>query len=61
LLLDEVVAELDSKRRAFLLDRLDGDMQLLVTTTELDIFSESFAQRAEKLQVVEGQIIAASP
>lgn len=57
LLLDEVVAELDSKRRAFLLDRLDGDMQLLVTTTELDIFSENFANRAEKLQVVEGQII----
>lgn len=57
LLLDEVVAELDSKRRAFLLDRLDGDMQLLVTTTELDIFSESFAQRAEKLHVVEGQIL----
>lgn len=57
LLLDEVVAELDSKRRAFLLDRLDGEMQLLVTTTELDIFSESFASRAKKLEVVEGQII----
>jgi DNA replication and repair protein RecF len=58
LLLDEVVAELDSKRRTFLLDRLNGEMQLLVTTTELDIFTQSFAKRAEKLQVVEGQIIA---
>jgi DNA replication and repair protein RecF len=57
LLLDEVVAELDSKRRAFLLDRLSGEMQLLVTTTELDIFSEDFVNAAEKLHIVEGQIM----
>ena len=57
LLLDEVVAELDSKRRAFLLERLDGAAQTLVTTTELEIFTDSFVQRAEVLHIEAGQII----
>ena len=55
-LLDEVVAELDSKRRAFLLERLDGKAQTIVTTTELDIFSDEFIQRAQVLNVINGQI-----
>ena len=41
-LLDEVVAELDSGRRQYLLDRLDGKAQTLLTTTELDIFDAAF-------------------
>jgi DNA replication and repair protein RecF len=56
LLLDEVVAELDSQRRAYLLDRIDGVTQTLTTTTELDIFTESFLQRASIWHVDEGQI-----
>lgn len=56
LLLDEVVAELDSKRRAFLLNHLKGEMQMLVTTTELEIFTQEFLQKAKILQVIEGQI-----
>ena len=55
-LLDEVVAELDSKRRAFLLDRLQGQAQTIVTTTELEIFSDNFIERAQVLNVIEGQI-----
>lgn len=55
-LLDEVVAELDSKRRAFLLDQLDSKAQTLVTTTELEIFTDEFLQRAQVLNVVNGQI-----
>ena len=39
LLLDEVIAELDASRRAYLLERLDGASQTLMTTTELDIFT----------------------
>ena len=57
-LLDEVVAELDGKRRAFLLDRLDGQAQTLLTTTELDVFDPAFLQRARVFQVVNGQIAA---
>ncbi len=56
LMLDEVVAELDAHRRAYLLDRIDGATQTLMTTTELDIFTESFLERAKVWEVVEGQI-----
>ena len=55
-LLDEVVAELDSKRRQFLLDRLDGGAQTLLTTTELDIFNAAFLDRALVYHVVNGTI-----
>lgn len=55
-LLDEVVAELDSSRRAYLLERLDGEAQTLVTTTELEIFSAAFLERASVYQVKNGQI-----
>jgi DNA replication and repair protein RecF len=56
LLLDEVVAELDSKRRAYLLNRIDGATQTLLTTTELDIFSAAFLERAAIWHVSGGQI-----
>ena len=56
LLLDEVVAELDAQRRAYLLERIDGVTQTLVTTTELDIFTEPFLNRAAIWHVTEGQI-----
>jgi DNA replication and repair protein RecF len=56
LLLDEVVAELDAQRRAYLLDRIDGQAQTLMTTTELDIFTPSFLAKAAIWQVNEGQI-----
>lgn len=56
LLLDEVVAELDAERRAFLLDRIDGVTQTLATTTELDIFTDSFLERATVWHVEDGQI-----
>ena len=56
LLLDEVAAELDAERRAFLLDRIDGSTQVLVTTTELDIFTGSFLKRAALWEVTDGRI-----
>ncbi len=56
LLLDEVVAELDAQRRAYLLDRIDSATQTLMTTTELDIFTEPFLSRATVWRVREGQI-----
>ena len=56
LLLDEVVAELDAERRAYLLDCIDGTTQAILTTTDRDVFSPSFLARAASWQVVEGQI-----
>ncbi len=56
LLLDEVIAELDASRRAYLLERIDGVSQTLATTTEPDIFSTTFLERAALWRVTDGQI-----
>jgi DNA replication and repair protein RecF len=56
LLLDEVVAELDSQRRAYLLERIDGVTQTLLTTAEMEIFPADFVQRATVWQVTDGTI-----
>ncbi len=56
LLLDEVVAELDAQRRAYLLERIDGATQTLLTTTEMDIFPDAFKERATVWHVTDGQI-----
>jgi DNA replication and repair protein RecF len=56
LLLDEVAAELDSQRRAYLLERISDNTQTLVTTTELDIFPKAFLDRAARWYVENGQL-----
>ncbi len=56
LLLDEVIAELDADRRAYLLDRINGATQSVLTTTDPGIFTESFLKNAVLWNVVEGQI-----
>ncbi|MCY3572882.1 MAG: DNA replication/repair protein RecF [Chloroflexi bacterium] len=55
-LLDEVAAELDARRRRFLLDQLDGNAQTLLTSTDLDDFDAAFLARATIYQVVNGQV-----
>ncbi len=60
LLLDEVIAELDSDRRAYLLSRIGGVSQTLLTTTEPDIFTEDFLRRAARWEIHQGQIVATS-
>lgn len=54
LLLDEVVAELDSRRRAYLMSQIGDDAQTLMTTTELDMFPADFLARADVWQVQAG-------
>ncbi len=56
LLLDEVIAELDAERRAYLLDNINGATQAILTTTDPAIFTPSFLDRATVWQVIEGQI-----
>jgi DNA replication and repair protein RecF len=56
LLLDEVMAELDASRRAYLLGRINGAHQSLVTSTGLELFGEEFCRRARLLRVAAGQI-----
>ena len=57
LLLDELIAELDQERRSYLLERMNGATQSILTTTEPDIFSQSFLEKAAVWRVHAGQII----
>jgi DNA replication and repair protein RecF len=56
LLLDEVLAELDTQRRADLLERLVQSEQSLLTTTDLDLFSPGFVEKARLWQVQGGTV-----
>ena len=56
LLLDEVLAELDRQRREFLLDRVSGVEQALLTATDPEMFSLVFRRQATLLWV-EGGIV----
>ena len=57
LLLDEVLAELDTQRRQDLLARLQGADQALLTTTDLDLFSKDFIQRTTLWRIHAGRLI----
>lgn len=56
LLLDEFIAELDAERRAYLLQQIDGATQAILTTTEPDIFTGEFLNRAAVWHVQAGQV-----
>ena len=56
LLLDEVFAELDVDRRAYLVDRIKDVNQVLLTTTEISTLAPEFLQKAALWQVRDGQI-----
>lgn len=56
LLLDEVLAELDPARRADLLSRLLESEQALLTTTDLDLYAQSFIQHARIWNIQAGRI-----
>ncbi len=56
LLLDEVLAELDPQRRADLLIRLTQAEQALLTTTDLDLFTDAFVQTAQQWHIQGGTL-----
>ena len=56
LLLDEVMAELDAQRRAYLLSRIGSVSQALLTATDPAMFGEEFRARAKRLRVTAGRI-----
>lgn len=58
LLLDEVAAELDPHRRAYLLSRIAGVEQVIVTTAEPDLMNEAFMREAAQWRVQAGTIQA---
>lgn len=56
LMLDDVAAELDSKRRAYLLDRVLDAGQTLMTTAELSTFPDDFLSKATVWRVESGRL-----
>ncbi|MBU2610524.1 MAG: DNA replication and repair protein RecF, partial [Chloroflexi bacterium] len=56
LLLDEMLAELDTQRRADLLAYLENIEQALLTTTDLKSFSPEFVEKAETWEVEFGTV-----
>lgn len=59
LLLDEVLAELDPNRREDLLNRLAASEQSLLTTTDLDLFTEDFLESASQWVITAGMVESA--
>ena len=55
ILLDEVMAELDSQRRADLLKYVGQSEQVLFTTTDLNLFAPDFVENAEIWRVESGK------
>ncbi len=56
LLLDEVLAELDTSRRLDLLAYLDKIEQAILTTTDLNLFSPAFVEKSERWEVSAGTV-----
>ncbi len=56
ILLDEVMAELDSNRRADLLKYVGKSEQVLITTTDLSLFTPEFVEQAEVWDVSGGVV-----
>jgi DNA replication and repair protein RecF len=56
LLLDEVLAELDTSRRLDLLTYLEKIEQAILTTTDLNLFSPAFVEKAERWEVSGGTV-----
>ena len=57
ILLDEVMAELDTSRRTDLLKYVSQDQQVLFTTTDLALFSQEFSEHAEIWDVKDGVVM----
>ncbi len=56
ILLDEVMAELDVQRRADLLNYVGESEQVLFSTTDLNVFTPEFVEKAEVWQVEGGRV-----
>jgi DNA replication and repair protein RecF len=56
ILLDEVMAELDVQRRADLVKYVGESEQVLFTTTDVDLFTPEFVEKAEVWKVRSGRV-----
>jgi DNA replication and repair protein RecF len=61
LLLDEILAELDIRRRADILNFLEESEQAMLTTTDLDLFDNNFVKGCSTWQVESGRAENSDP
>ena len=60
LLLDDVLAELDEDRQDFLLEAIEPDTQVIITTTHLGKHLEKWSGNAQILEIEQGRIVSNS-
>lgn len=56
LLLDDVMSELDEERRRHLMDAVNREQQVIITTTNLDLFAPSFLDQATVWRIHGGRV-----
>jgi DNA replication and repair protein RecF len=61
LLLDEVLAEFDQSRRAYLLEQVNSVEQAILTATDPEMFSADFLERAVVWKVKGGIVQSGQP
>ena len=57
LLLDDVLAELDSSRQNYLLDAIENDIQMIITSVDTLAFAAEFLENVDIIKIKEGKII----
>ena len=55
ILLDDVFSDLDNKKKNNLLKHIKGDMQVIITTTDLDSIDEKLLSKAKLIHIENGQ------
>jgi DNA replication and repair protein RecF len=56
LLLDDVMSELDEERRRYLMEAINSEQQVIITTTNLGFFTPSFLEQATVWRIQGGRI-----
>ncbi len=57
ILLDDVFSDLDNQKKNNLLNHIDNDMQVIITTTDLDSIDKKLLSKAKLIHIENGQIL----
>ena len=57
LLLDDVLAELDSSRQNYLLNTIEKDIQMIITSVDTLAFDDEFLENVDILKINQGKIV----
>ena len=57
LLLDDVLAELDDIRQNYLLNAIEDDIQMIITSVDTLAFKEKFLENVDIIKISDGKIV----